>query len=132
MTEFLFGMQLKKEEATSEVTITWKQSDILGFGEFRSAKYNVFTYETSQGGKVPVYIQDWYDCPDIMVCNDKLQCGMNDGVFFLVYHDRQQKPCQHHFVLNDTQKKLYQENDCLKFMGIRDFTWITGEYLRDL
>ena len=132
MAEFLFAMQLKKQETMGEVTITWKQDGILGIDEYRSAKYNLFTYETPQGGKVPVYIQDWYDCPDIMVINDKLQCGMNDGVFFLVYHNREQKPFQHHFILNDAQKKLYQENDWLKFMGISDLSWITGDYLRNL
>ena len=80
---------------------------------------------------MPVYVQDGYDSPDKMVCDKKLQCGMNDGVFFLVYHDKEQKPYQHHFIQNDTHKKLYEANDGLKFVGIPGILWIAGDQLRD-
>ena len=131
MTEFLRGMPLKKQEFTGEVTISWKQGDNSGIQDNRSQTYYVFTYETPNGGKVPVYIQDWEDIPKVIVCNSKLQCGVNDGVFFLVYHDQEQKPNQHRFVLNDTQKDLYQANDWLKSMGVADLSWIAGDYLQD-
>ena len=131
MAEFVRGMQLKKKYISGKVTISWKQGNILGIKVDRSQTYNIFTYETPQGGKVPVYIQDGYDSPDTIVCHKELQCGMNDDVFFLVYHDKEQKPLQHHFILNDIQKMLYQGNDWLKSMGVADLSWITGDYLRD-
>ena len=131
MAEFVRGMQLEMQQATGIITIHWKQANILGIKGHRSQTYYIYTYETPQGTKVPVYIQDGYNGPDKMVCNKKLQCGMNDGVFFLVYHDQEQKPFQHLFVLEHTLKMLYQGNDWLKSMGVRDFSWITGDYLRD-
>ena len=131
MTEFLRGIELKKKEATDNVTICWKQGYVVRNRDNRSQTYTIFAYETIQGGKVPVYIQDGYDSPDKMICDEKLQCGMSEGVFFLVYHDKEQKPSQDDFILNDTQKKLYEGNDCLNPVGIPEVLSIMGGYLRD-
>ena len=126
-------MELKKKEATGKVTLRWKQGSFFGIGGDRSQTYNVFTYETTQSGKVFVYIQDGYDSPDKMICDKKLQFGMNDGVFFLVYHDKEQTLYQHRFIQNDSQEKLNQANDWLEpnTMGIGDLSWVLGDYPRD-
>ena len=131
MVELMRGMEVKKKEALGKFIITWKQGSILGVGGDRSQMYNLFAYETPQGGKVPVYIQDGYDIPNKMVCHGRLQCGMNDGVFFLVYHDQEQKPFQHRFSQHVAEKELYQANDWLKSTGVDGLSRIAGDYLRD-
>lgn len=133
MADMLRGMELKKKDLVSNVKVSWKQGALLGIGGDRSQTYSIVNYETTQGGSVPVYIQDGYDKPDKLVCDERLQFGISDGVFFLVYHDKSQTPYQHRFIQNDMQKRLYAGNAWLKSYtaGYADLSWASGDYLRD-
>ena len=128
--EMLVGTKLTKETRVGSETIHWKQGSFVGFGGDRSQTYDVFKYKAPNGGLVPVYVQSGYDSPAEMVADSKLQYGMNNGVFFLVLHDKSQTPYQHRFIQNDIQKMFSAANSWVKKTGY-DLSWIAGDYLRN-
>ena len=83
-----YGIELTKKGSVGSVTINWKQGSIIGIGGDHSQKYNIFNYETPHKSLVPLYVQHDYDSPDKIVCNERMQYGMNNGVFFVVLHDK--------------------------------------------
>lgn len=133
-SEKLDRKKLKKKSYLRRETIKWKQGSILGIGGDKSQCYQLCNYEMHSGEVVPVYIQDDYDMPDTLNIDDgKLQYGMNDGIFFIVYHDKNLKPYQHRFIQNENQKKAYAVNESLKALtsGAIDLSWTVGDQLRD-
>ena len=130
MTAF-YGMELTKKDLFDCVTINWKQGSVLGIGGDHSQKYKVFNYETPNKSLVPLYVQHDYDSPDKIVCNEKMQYGMNKGIFFVVLHDKSQTPYQHRFIQTEIQKNLYRANEILKNCSANyvDMSWAAGDYL---
>ena len=129
-----YGIELTKKELVGSVTINWKQGSFLGIGGDHSQKYNIFNYETPHKSLIPLYIQHDYDSPEKIVCNEKMQYGMNKGVFFMVLHDKSQTPYQHHFIQTEIQKNLYKANEILKNYSANygDMSWAAGDYLHTL
>ena len=129
-----YGMELTKKELVGSLTINWKQGSFLGIGADHSQKYNRFNYETPHKALILLYIQHDYDSPEKIVCNEKMQYGMNDGVFFMVLHDKSQTPYQHRFIQTDIQKNLYKANEILKNYSANyvDMSWAAGDYLHTL
>ena len=133
MASMLKGTQLTKVKHVEDQTIHWKQGSILGVGGDRQQTYSVYEYKSSGGEKVPVYIQTGWDAAQTLTIDNQLQYGMNDGLFFLVYHDKSQTPFQHRFVQNFTQKSLYMANALIgaRTGGVVDLSWAMGDYLHD-
>ena len=129
-----YGIELTKKELVGSVTINWKQRSFLGIGGDHSQKYNIFNYETPHKSLVPLYVQHDYVSPDKIVCNEKMQYGMNNGVFFVVLHDKSQTPYQHRFIQTEIQKNLYKANEILKNYSANygDMSWAAGDYLHTL
>ena len=83
----------------------------------------------------------WFKCTFKVVTKNRRNCkidgrlqyGMNDGVFFLVFHDKSQTPYQRRFIQSHMQKQLDMANAWLKAYtgGKTDLSWIAGEYLRN-
>ena len=133
-SDSLYGMQLKKKRMIKSITINWKQGSFLGKGGDRSQTYTIFEYETAFGDVLPVYIQKGYDAALTLVCDQRFQYGISDGVVFLVLHDKQQKPYQHRFILNDLHAAAYAGNAWLIAAtgGHCDLSWVVGDYLHDV
>ena len=126
-----YGIELTKKDLVGCVTINWKQGSFLGIGGDHSQKYNIFNYETPHKSLVPLYVQHDYVSPDKIVCNEKMQYGMNNGVFFVVLHDKSQTPYQHRFIQTEIQRNLYRANEILKNCSANyvDMSWAAGDYL---
>lgn len=63
----------------------------------------------------------------------RLQCGFQNGEMFLVLHDKSRTPYQFRFVENKntfTGWALYGVKQLKHYAGY-DFSWVTGDYLRD-
>ncbi|XP_071127898.1 uncharacterized protein [Mytilus edulis] len=132
--EILDKKKLKKKSYIRRETIKWKQGSFFGIGGDKSQCYQLYNYEMHSGEMIPVYIQDGYDIPETLNIDDgKLQFGINKGILFIVYHDKNLTPYQHRFIQNEIQKKTYATNESLKALtsGKIDFSWIVGDYLRD-
>ncbi|XP_053409108.1 uncharacterized protein LOC123560283 [Mercenaria mercenaria] len=133
MADLLRGLKLTNKGKKDTVTVSWKQGSFIGFGGDRTQVYELYEYETPQGSLLLVYIQKDFDTPDILVCDGRIQYGMNNGVLFLVYHDKEQKPYQHRFVSNQMQKAAYLVNELVKKQAYGlDLLWVAGDYLRDI
>ena len=63
-----------------------------------------------------------------------MQYGMNNGVFFVVLHDKSQTPYQHRFIQTEIEKNLYKANEILKNYSANygDMSWAAGDYLHTL
>lgn len=133
MAGVLKGLTLQKNARKDHIAISWKQGSVMGFGGDRSQSYNVYEYIGPNGSPVPVFIQSDWDIPENITIDSRVQYGMNEGVLFLVLHDKSQTPYQHRFMKNFTQKALYAANALIKSRtgGIVDASWIAGDYLRD-
>lgn len=133
MASVLRGMTLTKNKQITQTTIHWKQGSVLGIGGDCSQSYNVFEYCGPNGDVILVYVQQSFGAPQKLTVDGKLQYGMNDGVFFLVLHEKTQTPYQHRFIQNIGQKAAYAANALLKAYtgGIVDASWCMGDYLRD-
>lgn len=127
----LKGETITLKEQGGAVKIQWKQGSFLGVGGDRTQTYRLCTYALSSGSEIPVYIQTNYSVPDEMDIDSKLQYGMQEGVIFYVYHDKEQKPFQHRFRSNALQKFAYMANAITKLKGI-DLSWVAGDYLHDV
>ena len=92
----------------------------------------VTTRLTSSGQPIPVYVQGGYTIKSQLTVGSSLQYGMQNGILFFVYHDKEQKPYQHRFVTNDLQKFAYAANEILKMAKGVDISWVAGDYLHDL
>ena len=113
------GDTLSLQEKQSTISISWKQGSFFGVGGDRTQIYTLCTYTLSSGANVPVYIQKGYDIPARLKIDSNLQCGMQEGERFFVYHDKSQRPYQHRFRCNSQQQGF-------------DLSWIVGDYLQDI
>lgn len=133
MASVLKGLTLQKNARKDHITISWKQGSFMGIGGDRRQSYNVYEYIGPNGSPVPVFIQSDWDIPENLTIDSRVQYGMNEGILFLVLHDKSQTPYQHRFLTNFTQKALYAANALIKSTtgGKMDASWIVGDYLRD-
>lgn len=133
MASAFMGMTLTKEKQVQTIDVSWKQGSFLGVGGDKSQRYTVFEYKSPNGAPIPVYIQSGYSAPDRLTVDNRLQYGMSEGVFFIVYHDKSQTPFQHRFTTDLYQKAAYLANEALKMKthGLADLSWALGHYLHD-
>ncbi|KAG5855213.1 hypothetical protein ANANG_G00046690 [Anguilla anguilla] len=111
--------------------VEWKQGSFIGFGGDRSQNYNECTYKMGEGVLIPVYIQSDRSKPDRLKVDSKCQYGVQNGVIFLVIHDKSQTPYQHRFMMNPKQEWLKSAHDLQKQYTQVDMSWVAGDYLRD-
>ena len=128
---FVKGKKLILKSKGEVVHIEWSQGGILGFGGHRSQDYYLCTYSLD-GNSIPVYVQKDFQVKEELTVDSALQYGMQEGVLFFVYHDKEQTIYQHRFHTNLLQKLGYEFNDALKKYAGYDASWIAGDYLRDV
>lgn len=129
--DFLKGGSLTLVKTSGCQAIKWKQGSFVGIGGNKNESYQKCDYKISGGDKlVPVYIHiDKGRPPKSLKADHMMQYGMNNGIMFMVWHDKAKfKPYQHRFVRNDLQEGLYVANDTIPGY---DFSWVVGDYLRD-
>ena len=133
MASAIRGMTLTKGRQLQTIDVSWKQGSFLGMGGDRSQRYTVYEYQSPNGAPIPVYIQSGYSAPDRLTVDNRLQYGMSEGVFFIVYHDKSNSPYQHRFTTNLYQKAAYLANEALKMKthGLADLSWALGDYLHN-
>ncbi|KAG5851413.1 hypothetical protein ANANG_G00093110 [Anguilla anguilla] len=127
----LKGQKLTFVSSDGAKKVEWKQGSFLGFGGDASQYYNECTYKMSGGCLIPVYIQSNFSKPNSFTVDSKCQYGMQNGVIFLVIHDKSQTPYQHRFMMNPTQEWVKSAHDLQKGYTRVDVSWIAGDYLRD-
>ena len=126
----LKGQVLALKRKGETIQVYWKQGAVLGFGGDRSQSYTLCVYELN-GSEFPAYIQTGFDVPQKLTIDSRLQYGVQEGVLFFVYHDKEQTIYQHRFRTNSLQKLAYGANEYLKTMGV-DLSWVAGDYLRNI
>ena len=140
ISNMLSGVTIRKKSVDDTVTIHWKQGSCVGFGGDRSQTYARCRYEGSLGGNTAqflVFIQESFTKSESFRIDHKWQYGVNDGVMFLVYHDKSQTPYQNRFVTNKYQQIAKGANEALKLAiqsktGVAwDAQWMVGDYLHD-
>ena len=123
-------LTLKNKEST--VKVEWKQGSFLGFGGDRMQEYKLCSYTLSSGSEVPVYIQCDYDVPSKLTIDSKLQCGMQEGVIFFVYHEKSQLPYQNRFCTDALLNFAHAANSASKMAKGVDPSRLAGDYLHDI
>lgn len=122
----LKGTTLTLLARNSTVHIDWKQ------GGSRSQDYNWCTYKCSGGDTVAVYVQASFGAPKQLKVDQALQWGKtHSGIFFIVYHDKSQRPFQHRFLQTGQQDDLKKIGGMVEGYtgGIVDIGGISGDYL---
>ena len=75
ISSLLRGKTVKLVEKRYKKLIEWKQGSFLGFGGNESHQYHecIYSLEDSDGGKLPVFVQEGISPPEVMELDSKLQ-----------------------------------------------------------
>ena len=131
--DFLKSMELVLVEENGKEDISWKQGSFCGVGGNKKQTYKLCIYKVSRKNKnILVYIEKDCKTPEQMCVDAKLQYGMNNGILFLVYHNKRQMPNQDRFMSRPAEETVENSRQLQKHFTKYDSSWIPRDYLRNI